>query len=73
MIKQFPKAVNMRMIKLTSNKKISPESSKMYIEPLKKSGFKEEFTYLEPNKIKPNNNIIICIKMKKLLIIVISK
>ena len=28
----------------------------MYIEALKNSGFKEEFTYLEPKKIKPNNN-----------------
>ena len=29
----------------------------MYIEALKSSGFKEEFTYLEPKMIKPNNNI----------------
>ena len=28
----------------------------MYIETLKNSGFKEEFTYLEPKMIKPNNN-----------------
>ena len=28
----------------------------MHIEALKNSGFKEEFTYLEQIKIKPNNN-----------------
>ena len=28
----------------------------MYIEALKNSGFKEEFTYLEPKKIKHNND-----------------
>ena len=27
----------------------------MYIEALKKSCFKEEFTYLEPKRIKPKN------------------
>ena len=48
----------------------------MYIETLKNSGFKEEFTYLDPKKIKPppppphnnnnnNNNIIIIINMYK--------
>ena len=39
--------------------KILHESSKMYIEALKNSGFKEEFTYLEPRKpynINDNNN-----------------
>ena len=29
----------------------------MYIEALKNSGFKEEFTYLQPKMIKRNNNI----------------
>ena len=42
-------------IRLSSNQKISHESSKIYIEALN-SGFKEKFTYLEPKKIKPNNN-----------------
>ena len=28
----------------------------MYIEALKNSGLKEEFTYQEPKMIKPNNN-----------------
>ena len=32
------------------------ESSKIYIEALIISGFKEEFNYLEPKKIKPNND-----------------
>ena len=54
-IKQVSKAVNMKISRLSSNKKIFHESSKMYIEALKNSGFKEEFTYLEP-KIPNNNN-----------------
>ena len=56
MIKQVPKAVNTRIRKLSSNKKIFHESSKMYIEALKNCGFKEEFTYLEPKKINNNND-----------------
>ena len=56
MIKQVPKAVNRRIRRLSSNKKIFHESSKMYTEALKNSGFKEELTYLEPKMIKPNNN-----------------
>ena len=28
----------------------------MYVEALKNSDFKENFTYLEPKKIKPNNS-----------------
>ena len=54
-IKQVPKAVNMRLRRLSSNKKIFHESRKMYIESLKNSDFKEEFTSLEPKIIKPNN------------------
>ena len=46
-VKEDPKAVNTRKRRLSSNKKIFYESSKMYIEALKKSDFKEEFTYLE--------------------------
>ena len=45
----------MRIRRLSSNKKIFHESSKMYIEALKNCGFKEEFTYLEPKMIKPSN------------------
>ena len=59
-IKQVPKAVNMRIIRLSSNKKIFHESSKMYIEALKNSGFKEEFIHLElrtPNNINNNNKL----------------
>ena len=55
MIKQVPKAVYMRISRLSSNKKIFHESNKMYTEALKNSGFKEEFTYLEPKVL---NNII---------------
>ena len=58
-IKQVPKAVNMRISRLSSNKKSFHENSKMYIKALKNIGFKEEFTYLEPkmpNNINNNNN-----------------
>ena len=44
------------MSRLSSNKKIFHESSKMYIEALKNSGFKEEFTYLELKMSNNNNN-----------------
>ena len=47
----------MRIRRLSLDKKIFHESSKMYIEALKNSGFKEEFTYLEPKMIEPNDNI----------------
>ena len=36
-------------------KKIFKESSKMYIDALKNSGFKEEFRYLEENITKDIN------------------
>ena len=58
-IKQVPKAVNLRICKLSANEKIFKESSKMYIDALKNSGFKEEFRYLEeniPNNINKENN-----------------
>ena len=58
-IKQVPKVINTRISSLSSNK-IFHESSKMYIEALKNSGFKEEFTYLEPrisNNININNKL----------------
>ena len=47
-----------RISRLSSDKKIFHESNKMYIEALKNSGFKEEFTYVEP-KVPNNINIII--------------
>ena len=43
-IKQVPKAVNYQQMRKTFK-----ESSKIYIDALKNSGFKEEFTYLEEN------------------------
>ena len=39
-IKQFPKAVNLRIFKLSANQKIFKESCKRYIDALKNSGFK---------------------------------
>ena len=58
-IKQVPKAVNLRISKLSVYEKIFKESSKMYIDALKNSGFKEEFRYLEeniPNDINKEKN-----------------
>ena len=61
-IKQIPKAVNLRIGKLSANEKIFKESSKRYIEALKNSGFKEDFWYLKQNITteftKENNNYV---------------
>ena len=58
-IKQVPKAVNLRICKLSANEKIFKESSKRYIDALKNSGFKEGFRYLKEditNEINKENN-----------------
>ena len=58
-IKQIPKAVNLRIGKLSANEKIFKESSKRYIDALKNSGFKEDFWYLKEditNEITKENN-----------------
>ena len=72
MTKQVPNAVNIRLKRLLSNKRIVHESREMYIEAVKNCGFNEEFTNLEPKKLNIII-VIICIKIKKLLIIVIIK
>ena len=46
-IKQVPKAVKLRIRNLSANEKTFQESSKIYKEALKKSGFREEVTYRE--------------------------
>ena len=48
-IKQVPKAVNLRIWNLSANEKIFRKSSKIYIDALKSSGYKENFTYKEEN------------------------
>ena len=58
-IKQIPKAVNLRIGKLSPNEKIFKESSQRYIDALKNSGFKEDFRYLKDditNEITNKNN-----------------
>ena len=55
-IKQFPKAVNMRIRKLSSIMNIFHDNSKSYIEAFESSGVREEFTYQEP-KIPNENNL----------------
>ena len=57
-IKQVPNAVKLRIRNLSANEKIFQESSKIYMDALKNSGFREEFTYQEeniPNDINKEN------------------
>ena len=58
MIKQVSKAVKLRIRNLSANEKIFQESSKVCMDALKNSGFREEFTYQEeniPNDINKEN------------------
>ena len=48
-IKQVPKAVNLRIRNLSANEKIFQESSKIYMDALKNSSFREEFTNQDEN------------------------
>ncbi len=54
-IKQVPKAVNLRIRNLSANEEIFWKSSKMYIDVLKSSGYNENFTYKE-EKVPNDNN-----------------
>ena len=57
-IKQVPKEVKLRIRNLSANEKIFQESSQIYMDALKNSGFREEFTYQEeniPNDINKEN------------------
>ena len=58
-IKQVPKAVNLRIRNLSANEKIFQESSKIYMDAIKNNGFRDEFTYQEeniPNDINKEKN-----------------
>ena len=48
-IKQVPKVVKLRIRNLSAYEKIFQESNKIYVDALKNSGFREEFTYQEEN------------------------
>ena len=48
-INQVPKAVKLRIRNLSVNEKIFQESDKIYMDAIKNSGLKEEFTYQEEN------------------------
>ena len=54
-IKQVPKAVDLRIRNQSTNEKIFQESSKMYIDALKSRGYKVNFIYKEENI--PNDSI----------------
>ena len=61
-IKQIPKAVNLRIGKLSANEKIFKESCKKYIDALKNGGFKEDLRYFKEditNEITKENNLTI--------------
>ena len=55
-IKQVPKAVNLRIRNLSVNEEIFRKGSKMYIDALISSGYKESFTYKEEKVPNGNNN-----------------
>ena len=57
-IKQVSKAVNLRIRNLSANKEIFRKGSKMYIDALKSSGYKENFTYKEEKMPNDNNKEI---------------
>ena len=57
-IKQVPKAVNLRIRNLSTNEKIFRKGNKMYIDALKSSGYKENFTYKEEKMPNDNNKEI---------------
>ena len=57
-IKQGPKAVNLRIRNLSANEEIFRKGSKMYIDALKSSGYKENFTYKEEKMPNDNNKEI---------------
>ena len=57
-IKQVPKAVNLRIRNLSANEKIFRKGSKIYIDALKSSGYKQNFTYKEENMLNDNNKEI---------------
>ena len=57
-LKQVPKAVNLRIRNLSANEKIFRESCKMYIDALKSSGYKENFTYKEEKMPNDSNKEI---------------
>ena len=64
-IKQVTKAVNMRIRRLSSNKKICHESSKMYIEALKNCGVIEALMKVLKCIFKPSRIVV----LKKSLLI----
>ena len=57
-IKQVPKGVNLRKRNLSANEEIFRKGSKMYIDALKSSGYKENFTYKEEKMPNDNNKEI---------------
>ena len=54
-IKQVPKAVNLKIRNLSANEEIFRKGSKMSIDALKRSRYKENFTYKE-EKVPNDNN-----------------
>ena len=55
-IKQIPVSINRRLSNLLSNEELFLNNIQPYREALKKSGFRDELTYVEPKILEERNN-----------------
>ena len=55
-IKQIPVSINRRLSNLLSNEELFLNNVQPYREALKKSGFRDELTYVEPKILEERNN-----------------
>ena len=55
-IKQIPVSINRRLSNLSSNEEVFLNNILSYQEALKKSGFQDELTYVEPKISEERNN-----------------
>ena len=55
-IKQMPSSVNRRLSNLPSDEEVFLNNLQSHREALKKSGFRDELTYVEPNISEERNN-----------------
>ena len=56
MIKQIPSSINMRLSNLSPDEEVFLSNIHPYREALKKSGFRDELTYVEPKISEEHNN-----------------
>ena len=55
-IKQIPSSINRRLSNLSSDEEVFLNNLQPYREALKKSGFRDELTYVEPKISEEHNN-----------------